>query len=307
VIPQIHKNLTEAEWLAMRTQDVTSTETAALFGASPYLTEFELYHRKRDGDVIQIADNERMRWGRRLEPVIAAGVAEDRGWTIAPLKSYARDPELRMGSSFDFEVLCPQRGLGLLEVKNVDFLAYRNGWVDDAENREAPVHIEIQLQHQLEIMEGAYSWGAIVALVGGNTPKVIERDWNREVGQAIRRAIRSFWQMVEAGTPPAPSFPDDIAAVRKVYGFAEPGKILDARGNEEIATLVRQIASASAQAKAAQEQADTFKAQLLMMIDEAETVTGDGFKISAGMVPPAEVSYTRAGYRNLRTYWSKQK
>ena len=36
----------EAEWLAMRRQDVTSTETAALFGLSPYTTAFEVWHQR---------------------------------------------------------------------------------------------------------------------------------------------------------------------------------------------------------------------------------------------------------------------
>ena len=40
---------TEAAWLAARTHDLTSTEIAALFGCSPYLTKFELWHRKHDG------------------------------------------------------------------------------------------------------------------------------------------------------------------------------------------------------------------------------------------------------------------
>lgn len=33
---------TEEAWLAARKRDVTSTESAALFGMSPYLTAFEL-------------------------------------------------------------------------------------------------------------------------------------------------------------------------------------------------------------------------------------------------------------------------
>ena len=37
---------TEAEWLAMREADITSTECSALFACSPYSTQYRLYHAK---------------------------------------------------------------------------------------------------------------------------------------------------------------------------------------------------------------------------------------------------------------------
>jgi predicted phage-related endonuclease len=58
-------------WLQLRTQDVTSTESAALFGMSPYVTQFELWHRKKSGEQPEFKTNERMRWGNRLEAAIA--------------------------------------------------------------------------------------------------------------------------------------------------------------------------------------------------------------------------------------------
>jgi hypothetical protein len=66
-------------WLQLRTQDVTSTESAALFGMSPYVTQFELWHRKKSGEQPEFKTNERMRWGNRLEAAIAHGIAEERG------------------------------------------------------------------------------------------------------------------------------------------------------------------------------------------------------------------------------------
>lgn len=52
------------QWLAARAKDITSTEIAALYGLSPYITEFELFHNKRDGVRTQITENERMTWGQ---------------------------------------------------------------------------------------------------------------------------------------------------------------------------------------------------------------------------------------------------
>jgi len=86
------------QWLTERAKDVTSTEVSALFGLSPYLTEFELFHQKRDAVVVKIEPNERMKWGNRLESAIAQGAAEDMGWNIAKLNS-SHVSESRMPAS----------------------------------------------------------------------------------------------------------------------------------------------------------------------------------------------------------------
>lgn len=44
----------EAQWLGERKKDITSTEIPALYGLSPYKTEFELFHEKRDLSLIHI-------------------------------------------------------------------------------------------------------------------------------------------------------------------------------------------------------------------------------------------------------------
>ena len=121
----------QEQWLQARTKDVTSTEVSALYGLSPYLSEFELFHQKRDGVVVKIEPNERMRWGNRLEAAIAHGAAEDQGWDISKLNVYMRDADAKIGSSFDFEIKSKSDGPGILEIKNVDWLQYQKNWIDD--------------------------------------------------------------------------------------------------------------------------------------------------------------------------------
>ena len=79
---------TEAAWLKARQQDVTSTESAALFGMSPYTTHFELWHRKHSNTAPEFKSNERMKWGNRLEAAIArdfdtSAVLADLGEAVA--------------------------------------------------------------------------------------------------------------------------------------------------------------------------------------------------------------------------------
>ena len=293
----------ESDWLAMRVADVTSTESAALFDASPYLTQFELWHRKRDGAIVSIDPNERMRWGTRLQNVIAQGVAEDNGWTIRRMDEYVRDPNLRMGASFDFRVQA--QGIStddatdsLLEVKNVDALQFRDGWLVNGADIEAPPHIEIQVQHQLAVSGLATAY--IAALVGGNAVKIIERHRDERMISAIRAKVAEFWASVDASHEPSPDWTRDAAAVIKMLSFAEPGRIFDARGDEGFAALAGEyIAHADAE-KAAKAGKESIKAQILMRIGEAEKCLGDGWTISAGIVGPAHVEYEREAYRNFR-------
>jgi putative phage-type endonuclease len=300
---------TEEAWLAERQRDVTSTESAALFGMSPYTTAFELWHRKHSGTTPEFKVNDRMKWGNRLEAAIAHGIAEEQGWEIKPLKEYMRDPDARLGSSFDFVIT----NLGEpvhLEIKNVDYLAFRDGWIEhDDGSMEAPEHIEMQVQHQMAV--SGFKRAFIGAFVGGNRGVVIERQRDEDVIKAIRSKVAAFWKTVDAGEEPDPVMPDDADAVIRLNQYAEPGKILDASSDEEIARLVTEYREAAAAEKNAAEDKEVAKAKLLEAIGDAEKVLLPGFSISAGMMadtPPTLITTEmvgqtyggRKGYRNLR-------
>lgn len=309
-------------WLELRAAVVTSTEVSALFGESPYLTAFELWHRKKSGDLGEIADNDRMKWGRRLEASIAHGVAEDFGVDARNIEHFATHDDVRMGASFDFEIvgllahgpltgdsrlvdLYEEHGPGVMEIKNVDSLAWRNNWTR-GDVAEAPAHIEIQLQAQLDCL--GRKWGCIVALVGGNEAHVIVRKRDRAVGAALRRKVAEFWQSIEDNNPPPPVMPQDAAFIVQLYQFAEPGKLFDARGDAEIASLCAEYNQAGKDEKAAKDRKESARARILERIGDAEKVLADGFSVSCAMVAPAEIpAYTRAGYRGFRITAKKVK
>ena len=119
----------EEAWLEMRLLDVTSTEISALFGCCPYLSKWELWHNKKDRTSNEFKENKRMKWGNRLEPAIAYGVAEDLGVKIKPMNEYIRLTDIRAGSSFDFQI----EDDGILEVQKnrrprSDFKTGPVGW-----------------------------------------------------------------------------------------------------------------------------------------------------------------------------------
>src|SRR5258708_9662793 len=230
---------TREEWLNIRKGYVSSTESAALFGMSPYATAFEIGVSKRkaaeatDEDLI---GTERTKWGLRLQDAIAQGVADDYGIQIQPMGlTYAVCDDVRMGSSFDYQIIgsgdihpslagtqlvdmFQRLGPGILEVKNVDSLEFKRKWIDN----EAPEHIEIQLQHQLDVL--GLPWGAIAFLIGGNKAGIILRERDRKVGNIIRKKVGGFWDDFDRGKLPDPLMPDDAEVVIALYQYAEPNK-----------------------------------------------------------------------------------
>ena len=307
--PTVITPANEADWLAMRKADVTSTESAALFGMSPYMTYFDLWHRKHSGAVPEFKTNERMKWGNRLEAAIAHGIADEQGWEIQPLKDYMRLADKRIGSSFDFVIT----NLGEpvhLEIKNVDYLAFRDGWIEhDDGTIEAPEHIEMQVQHQMLV--SGYKRAFIGAFIAGNRGVVIERERDEDVIAAIRVKIAEFWHAVDHHIEPNPVMPGDAEVVIRLNQYAQPGKVLDAGSDANITMLVTQYKRACADEKNAQEDKETAKALLLEAIGDAEKVLLDGWTISASMqaeTPPTLITADmvgttyggRKGFRNLR-------
>jgi putative phage-type endonuclease len=308
----------EQQWLAERTKDITSTEVSALYGLSPYKTEFELFHEKREGVVVKFPANERMKWGTRLESIIAQGAAEDQGWEIGKLNVYMRDTAARIGSSFDFEILSSANGKGILEIKNVDGLQYYKNWIDDgAGNIDAPEHIEMHIQHQMEV--SGYEWTALVALVGGNELKVIYRNRDSEIGKDIRSRVAAFWDAVQKNTPPSADYTRDAEfIIKQLHANANPGEEIDVSNDPALEDLVKQYRLCSQEYAAMDKLKDQYKAQLLERIGTASKVYSSIGTISCGnvsgsagtLITPEMVGTTigtRAGYRSFRFTPKKEK
>ena len=285
----------EAQWLAMREKDITSTEAAALFGCSPYGTEYQL-HMEKTGRIQRedISDVPRIKWGNRLESAIALGIAEDHGIIVEPYKVYRRIPQVRMGSSFDFQItgivegfktqtyareMFKEHGPGIMEVKNVDGAQFRRAWIEDGEEIEAPPHIEFQVQHQLEV--AGLPWSMIAPLVGGNTPKTIIRQRDVEIGAEIRNRVETFWRRIDAGVSPEPDFEKDAQTVKDLYVECN-GNTFDASDFPQIAHLCRQYKAAAEDSKRADGIKKAAIAEILTIIENNSSAFGiPGFKLSA--------------------------
>lgn len=304
------------QWLTERAKDVTSTEVSALFGLSPYLTEFELFHQKRDAVVVKIEPNERMKWGNRLESAIAQGAAEDMGWNIAKLNVYMRDQAARIGSSFDFEIKSSANGPGILEVKNVDWVQYQKNWIDDGNgNIEAPEHIELQVQHQMEI--SGFEWCAIVALVGGNEQKIVLRNRDRDIGKSIREKTGEFWNRVLQNQPPSADYTRDAEfIIKQLRRDSVEGLVAEA--DAELEDMIKQYEFVRKEAADLEKIKEQRRAEILDRIGPASKVLTSFGSLSTGqvkgrsgtLITPQMVGTVigaTEGYRSFRFYPKKEK
>lgn len=304
------------QWLTERAKDVTSTEVSALFGLSPYLTEFELFHQKRDAVVVKIEPNERMKWGNRLESAIAQGAAEDMGWNIAKLNVYMRDQAARIGSSFDFEIKSSANGPGILEVKNVDWVQYQKNWIDDGNgNIEAPEHIELQVQHQMEI--SGFEWCAIVALVGGNEQKIVLRNRDRDIGKSIREKTGEFWNRVLQNQPPSADYTRDAEfIIKQLRRDSVEGLVAEA--DAELENMIRDYEFIHKEHADLEKLKIQRRAEILERIGHASKVLTSFGSLSTGqvkgrsgtLITPEMVGTVigaTEGYRNFRFYPKKEK
>jgi len=237
-----------------------------------------------------------------VQESIARLAAKRKNFIVTSMPEYIYDDEIRIGSSFDFAI----GDDGLVEAKNVDYMVFRDNWIkEDDGNIEAPLFIEIQVQVELMMSQRKYCW--IAALIGGNKLELIKREPNPKVFEAIKLRVSKFWSSIEENRPPKPNFVKDAEFISKLYGFADPGKFIDVTDNEDFIKLAREHKRLGDIMRDADAQRDAIKAQMLMVIGDAEKVEGGEFSISAGMIAGGHVSYDRKPYRNFKPSWRKQK
>lgn len=216
----------EAEWLAIRESYIGGSDVAALFyewttvegdtlvlhlfepppeGAilegclCSYKTGYRLWLEKAGKLIPDVAENDRIAAGNHLEPAIAAWAAQKwPEWNIRKVRRYlAHDAVEGWGASLDYEL---QKGGVPVEMKNVDGLIFRDQWKGEGDDLTPPIHINLQLQHQIGCTKADH--GFVVAMVGGNKLHRVRIDRHEATQARIAEAVSMFWASVKAGVEP---------------------------------------------------------------------------------------------------------
>lgn len=203
-----------AEWLQRRRKNVNASEIAALFGCNPYMTNMALYAEKAGLAKLEAPDSGVLRRGRILEPAVAAAVLEERPeWKLSKAKDYVWSPKWRLGATPDYNAHCPQRGVGVVQMKSVAKPIFDEDW------QSGPPQW-IMLQTLQEMMLEDVEWGAIAALIMDRFTVDI-RIWEfARHAMAEKRMIQHaalFWEDVANGNRPAFDYRLDADVIKALF------------------------------------------------------------------------------------------
>jgi hypothetical protein len=282
---------------AFRAAHVGASEVAALFDCSPYLTRFELWHRKA-GNIAtpafnHIADDgtpedERIYWGVRLEAAIIAAAKERYGYTERKRAERLTNGK-GLGGHPDRRVVCPERGPGVLEIKTADWLV-RKEWGD-----EPPAHYLLQSQ-AYQGLDGV-QWGDVLVLVGGNRLERFPYTFRAKIYAEIERRVEEFWQSIAAKQAPPADYTRDLPTIGDLYREGDDS-VVDLTGDNLAPAAAAAFLFSREERLAAEQREEAAKAELLDKMGHASIALMDGFIARAttvAAVPPTEITADMIG------------
>ena len=262
------------EWHSARAQVVGGSEIAALYGVQqPYqMGLYALWYVKAGLIEPPPVEGERIDWGNDLESAIATVAARREGWTISPGGQVqdAHCPGLGCTLDFVIENTGPE-GNGALEIKNVDGMVFKNKW----ENGEPPLHILLQLQHQLAAT--GYSWGVVCSLVNGNKLELYRYDARPKLIADIRTRVTAFWKSIRENKPPAIDGSDSaFYALRELTPeLVDDAICLD--GDNRFSEACAELAEVQERKKVAETREKELKAEIELKLGEHKRGWGSGW------------------------------
>jgi predicted phage-related endonuclease len=268
-----------AEWLEWRTQDVTASDIAALFGVHPYgKTRLSLWADK-SGLTEGLADSgvlTRGRWGEAA--VIEMLRDEHPTWEIARAKVYLRDRTIRLGGTPDAEAIDPEReGVGVIQCKIVADSVFEREWADGPP-------LGHQLQTLTEMMLDHAAWGVIAALVMERyawTPVIFPVERHEAAEARIRAAVATFWANFDAGLMPVLDPVHDAETIATIYPKAEIKEpALDLSGDNELGGMLATRETLGRLAKDAKKQIETIETGVKAKLGLHERATIPGWRIA---------------------------
>ena len=183
------------EWYGARGTGIGASEIGIAAGLSPYQTPRELYHRKR-GELPPIEDNDAMRLGRLLEPVVKSEFTTRTGIVLAdpepPMYRHARHTPI---------VATPDGiidDVTIFEAKTASW-RMKSQW-GDQESDAIPDHYLCQTQAQMAVMDAAVCHVAV--LFDGATLKTYRVLRNDELIRHLIAAALELWERIKDGNPP---------------------------------------------------------------------------------------------------------
>jgi len=211
-------------WLRARKEaGIGASEAAAILGDTSWGSPYSVWSEKLNPEVVDI-ENQRMKWGKRLEPVILASVAADFSeyGEVIPTEGLLQSVEYpHLLATLDAALASPKYGTVPLEAKAVDSIQKKE-WTDWQGELAVPPKYTVQVRQQA-FVTGAPG-GYVAVLFGGNDLHLI---WVPQDENFVQRhligTLGDFWNVnVLQRVRPDPILGDDLSAIWPADESAPP-------------------------------------------------------------------------------------
>jgi hypothetical protein len=306
----------EATWLSLREANIGGSDVASLFyrwqltdgtdavyhlyesvpdGAelieclSPHTTGYRLWQEK-SGRLMpdDLAGVERVQAGVFLEPALAAWANHKWKWKLRKVLRYCLHEQVTgWGASLDYEVQEP--GMPPVELKNVDFIQFRDNWVEaEGDIVMPPLNYVLQLQHQIGAVGADHGW--IVACVAGNQLLRGRIERHEPTQTRIAEAVTAFWHGVKAGVEP--TWLADYETVAETYRYGDKvAGTVDLSNVEDLPALCANYKVAKEQLDRAETAVSLLKGQIGTKLGTNSKATTVGFRLSWPVIERPEKEF----------------
>jgi predicted phage-related endonuclease len=289
-----------AGWHKARAKVVGGSEVAALYGCQPdyAMSHYTLWMVKSGRMDPPPVAGERPTWGILLEEAIAAAVSDKMGWHVyRPQHMHVVNPRCeRMGCTLDFyadkEDEPDPLGSGLVECKNADWLAHKRTW-----QSEPPIHIQLQLQHQLACT--GLKWGVVACLVGGNHLEVYEFEARPKIIADLQARVTAFWQSIRDGKEPPVDGSDSTAGALKAMFGTPQDEETDLTADNELPELCGDLLHITARRLEIQKDEQAHKNAIMAKLGNNARAKAQGFYINAPLINRKGFTVEPTTYRSL--------
>lgn len=202
---------TREEWLKGRQKTIGGSDAAAVLGMSPYMTNAELYDKKR-GTVTESNETPLMIYGTKAEEYLREMFKLD----FPDMKVYYEPNNLVRNdrypwahASLDGFIIDKHERRGVLEIKTATLM---NGIQARKWNNKIPDHYYVQVLHEMAVADADFAIvkAQLKRIVNGDliiqtNHYTIER--NDEEIHFLMAEEKKFWEMLKSGNRPSVMLP----------------------------------------------------------------------------------------------------
>lgn len=290
-------NADDPQWLEMRMQGISASESAAACGVSPWSSPAEIYYRKR-GELQPQPESRAMRLGRKMEPIIADEFEAETG-----LKVVDRQPGLFAHNGVPWVLATPDGVIDGDTLAEFKWMSERRASeaLGEQGTDEVPLEWNVQAQQQMFVMGAATVWFGVLV---GHDLRVFEVQRHEQAIDGIVARVSDLWGRIKNGNPPEVER-HSLDLARQLYGKVEPGEVITL--SAPIATdWCRYESIGKAIGKLSKER-DTLKARILMELGNAEAgLLPDGRAVRRAVVQKKEYTVPASSYVDCRVVSGKK-